>query len=404
MEKSCQAKSIGCGARQAPDFHNDPEWIPRHGFSDLRPPVPLAGGRHARPARRGHQVAPGMTARRILLTGGNGYVGQRLAPLLAQGGELCIADSLRYGDWRFGAADRARIRLARIDIRDHDSVAGLMQEWRPDVIVHLAAIHYIPECETDPALAVSTNVTGTINLLQAAPPGSRFVFASSGAVYRPEERPHHELSSEVGPADIYGLSKLHGEHYVRAMAAKRGLSGVVVRLFNVAGPGETNPHLLPELVAQLRAGRRTIELGNLSPRRDYIDVRDAATGFAAAALGEAVIQGDTCVVNLGTSQTHSVEEVVTRLRRISGVDFQIVQKSDRIRAVDRPILAADISRIRALFGWQPRYGLDDSLAALWSNPDLSIRLMAQYPTRAHPAGKYSAGKCRARTRQVKATP
>lgn len=317
-----------------------------------------------------------MTVPRILLTGGNGYVGRYLARMLREEAELCVVDVLRHGRWRM--AEEERVRLVRADIRDHAAVAEVMAAFRPDVTVHLAAIHYIPECEAEPALAVSTNVTGTMNLLDTAPRGSRFVFASSGAVYRPASQPHCETTSVVEPTDIYGLTKLHGEQYVAAAAVRRDLEGVILRLFNVAGPGETNPHLLPELVAQLRAGRQAIELGNLSPRRDYIDVRDAATGFAAAARGGAVARGETCIANLGTSRTYSVAEVVAKLREISGVAFDVVQKSDRIRRVDRPSLAADITRMRAMFGWQPRFDLDESLAALWSDPDLSERLEEQY--------------------------
>jgi UDP-glucose 4-epimerase len=317
-----------------------------------------------------------MTVPRILVTGGNGYVGRYLAGMLCKESELCIMDVLRHGPWRVDTHGQAR--LVQADIRDHAAVAEVMAEFRPEVTVHLAAIHYIPECEAEPALAVSTNVTGTMNLLDTAPRGSRFVFASSGAVYRPASQPHCEASSAVEPTDIYGLTKLHGEQYVAAAAARRGLEGVILRLFNVAGPGETNPHLLPELVAQLRAGRRAIELGNLSPRRDYIDVRDAAAGFAAAALGGAVGRGETCIANLGTSRTHSVEEVVAKLRRISGVPFDVVQTSERMRLVDRPSLAADISRMRTMFGWQPRFNLDESLAALWSDPDLPARLVERY--------------------------
>jgi UDP-glucose 4-epimerase len=316
--------------------------------------------------------------RRILLSGGNGYVGTYLARLLAVDCNVCVADLLRYGDWRFGDEDRSRLRLVRLDISEPAQVAELMAEWAPDIVIHLAALHYIPECEADPALAVSTNVAGTLNLLQSAPVGSRFVFASSGAVYKPQLAPHCEATSTVEPTDIYGLTKLHGEQYVAAMAAKRGLRGVIVRLFNVVGPGETNPHLLPELVAQLKAGRGTIQLGNLSPQRDYIDVRDAAAGFMAAALGEAVAEGETCCVNLGTSRAYSVLDVVEKLRQVSLVPFDIKQENDRIRPVDRPVLAADNRRITELFGWRQRYTLDDALAALWANPDLAQGLLAKY--------------------------
>jgi len=319
-----------------------------------------------------------MAAPRVLLTGGNGFVGLRLARQLSEAADLCVVDNLRYGPWRFTDAERKKIRLAEIDIRDPDGVKSIMDAWSPAIIIHLAALHFIPECENDPGLAVSTNVAGTLNLLQSAPAGSRFVFASSGAVYRPDTKPHHETGSVIEPSDIYGLTKLHGEQYLTAMVAKRGLAGVIVRLFNVAGPGETNPHLLPELVAQLQAGRTRVDLGNLSPRRDYIDVRDAASGFAAAAFGRGVAPGESCVVNLGSAQAFSVAEVITKLRDISGIAFDITQQPDRIRKVDRPVLLADIGAIRERFDWRPHYTLDDSLAALWAEADLAEGLVARY--------------------------
>ena len=219
---------------------------------------------------------------------------------------------------------------------------------------------------------------GTLNLLLSCPAGARFVFASSGAVYRPQDRPHHEDASELGPNDVYGFTKLHGEHYVRAIAAKRGLRAAIVRLFNVVGPGETNPHLLPELVAQLKAGRRTVELGNLSPERDYIGVDDAARGFEAVALGGAVEPGAPCTVNLGTSRAYSVAAIVDKLRRVSAIDFDLRQADGRVRRVDRPFLAADNQRIADMFGWHPQHSIDDVLAEMWERPDLADWLVAQY--------------------------
>jgi UDP-glucose 4-epimerase len=320
-----------------------------------------------------------MSHPRILVTGGNGYVGCWLTRLLLEGNhDVCVMDTLRYGKIRFTASECEKLKLTTTDIRDADGVRRIMEEFAPTVIVHLAAIHYIPECEQNPALASSVNVVGTLNLLQHCPAGCRFVFASSGAVYKPEEKPHEEDASEVGPNDIYGLSKLHAEHYVRIMAAKRGLQGAIVRLFNVIGPGETNPHLLPELVAQLKAGRTTVDLGNLSPRRDYISVRDAAQGFAAAALGPEIAAGDAFVVNLGTSRTYSVAEIIDKLRMISATGFEVRCDQSRLRAVDRPFLAANIDRIDRLLGWRPLYTADDAITELWEEPDLAERLAAQY--------------------------
>ena len=306
---------------------------------------------------------------RVMVTGGAGFVGRELVQTLKGKAEVVVADLLRYGtpSWLEGEPDGFAFR--RVDIRDAAAIRSVIEEFCPEVIVHLAAIHYIPECDNDPANAVATNVAGTVNILAACQSGTRFVFASSGAVYQPDEAPHREFDSVVEPVDIYGFTKQQGEVYVRALAAARDLSGVIVRLFNVIGPGETNPHLLPAIVAQLRDNPETIQLGNTWPKRDYIDVLDAAGGFAAAALGSAPDHGRCEVVNLGSGQQYSVNDIVDRMRSVLGLDFEVRQDERRMRAVDRPYLGADISRIREVFGWNPEHVLDETLKRMWDNPD-----------------------------------
>jgi UDP-glucose 4-epimerase len=314
---------------------------------------------------------------RVLVTGGNGYVGREVTRLLYRHHDVCVLDSIRYGKIRLSDEEVSSVRLERADISNLQEVQRILSDFSPEIIIHLAAIHYIPECEQDPALTVSTNVIGTINLLRACPLGCRFVHASSGAVYKPSLE-HHRESSEIEPNDIYGLSKLQSEQYVQYFARLRDLEAVIVRLFNVIGPGETNPHLLPEIVAQLKAGRRTIRLGNVWPKRDYIHVRDAARGFVTTALSHTGVAGEGTIVNLGTSRPYSVAEVIEKLRTISEIDFGYEQDDDRVRAVDRPHLAADNHQIYRLFGWQPELTIDQALSDLWRNPDLSDQLTAKY--------------------------
>jgi UDP-glucose 4-epimerase len=316
---------------------------------------------------------------RILVTGGAGFVGKELVRALKAKADVLVADLLRYGtpDWLNAALEGVSFRL--VDIRNPAAVRTLIEEFRPDAVVHLAAIHYIPECDADPANAVATNVAGTVNVLAACPSATRFVFASSGAVYKPDETLHCEFVSALEPTDIYGITKLQGEDYVRAFVADRGLSGCIVRLFNVIGPGETNPHLLPAIVAQLREGADAIDLGNTWPKRDYIDVLDAASGFAAVALDRTPKAGDCEVVNLGSGQQYSVNEILERMRSVLGLTFEVRQDTRRMRAIDRPFLGADISRIREIFGWRPAHMLDATLERTWANaeflPDLQARLM-----------------------------
>lgn len=315
---------------------------------------------------------------KIFITGGNGYVGRELTRLLCDEHDVCVADCVRYGQIRFADRELSKFRFERVDIGDSKIITRLVEDFHPDTIIHLAAIHFIPECEKNPQLTLQTNVLGTVNLLLAAPRNSRFVYASSGAVYKPDDRPHCEVSSEIEPRDMYGLSKLHGEHYVRYIAEHRGLAAVTVRLFNVIGPGETNPHLLPEIIAQLMAGRITVRLGNLTPKRDYIHVFDAAQGFKAAALNHSVAPGRTVTVNLGTSHQYSVGEIIEKLRSITNIDFLPEHDPARVRPVDRPFLAADNTQMQRLFGWAPTFTIDEALADIWRRPDLAEALVAKY--------------------------
>lgn len=314
---------------------------------------------------------------RVLVTGGAGFVGRELVRILRDQADVLVVDLLRYGtpDWLQHGPDG--FEFHRTDIRDAAAIADVVAGFAPAVVIHLAAIHYIPECDANPVNAVATNVAGTVNVLAACPPETRFVFASSGAVYKPDEAPHRELESDIEPEDIYGITKLQGETYVRALAESRRLSGRIVRLFNVIGPGETNPHLLPAVMDQLRKGAGVIEVGNNWPKRDYVDVVDAARGFAAVALGDSPDAGECEVVNLSSGAQYSVDDILERLRSTVGLNFEIRQSPDRMRKVDRPFLGADISRIRDKYGWAPQHSLESTLQRAWDSrdslPDVSDR-------------------------------
>ena len=311
---------------------------------------------------------------RILVTGGNGYVGRTLTRLLVPDHDVCVLDVLRGSALRFRPEEADGFRFEQVDVRDAAATAAAVQAFDPEAIVHLAAIHYIPECEAKPDEAIAINTLGTVNLLRAAPAGCRFVLASTAAVYAPEDAPHDEATSPIGPMDVYGLTKLHAEQYVRHYAAQRGLDARIVRLFNVVGPGETNPHLLPAILAQALHGTRILHLGNTAPSRDYVHVADVAAGFAAVATGGRVGDG-VDVVNLGTGTGWTVDQVVEQLSAVVGEPLTIRTDPARVRTSDRPHLAAATARMREHYGWSAQRTLQDALRDLWADPDVPASLL-----------------------------
>ena len=305
---------------------------------------------------------------KVVITGGVGYVGRALTARLGavEGIEVHVVDTLECGEHRLAQMNRDEFTLHRVDIRDSVEITRLMEEIKPEKIIHLAAIHYIPECEQNPARAADVNVTGTVNLLAASPPGCKFVFASSAAVYAPEDNAHTEQSSQVLPMDIYGWTKHNGEKYVEYFHQQKKIQGVIVRLFNVVGSGETNPHLAPAIIEQLNDDITTIKLGNLFPQRDYINVVDVADGFARLSNIESN-DNEAVICNLGTGVSFSVGEMVQFVADAAEKTIAIEQDENRIRSVDRPMLKASVDNLVKLTDWCPKIPLSQSMMEAWNS-------------------------------------
>lgn len=300
-----------------------------------------------------------------LITGGAGFIGSHLAEqLVSSGYRVVIADSLLWGQSRVQRLlDSGAAFLEKGDIRDQHFMERVFSSERFDVVYHLAALHYIPYCADNPIETVEVNAVGTQTLIQALKtnPPRRFVFASTGDVYSPRESAHEE-SDPTEPFNIYGVSKLAGESIISVAAKQLPATGFsVARLFNTYGPRETNPHLIPGIIVQLRTASR-VTVGNTWPRRDYVDVRDVA--HALILLGKCSAGETLERYNVGTGVTHTVNDVVLALNEILGVNVEVKVDPERIRAVERPHLQANSAKLRMATGWLPRYTLLQGLRHL----------------------------------------
>jgi UDP-glucose 4-epimerase len=303
-------------------------------------------------------------SRRILVTGGAGFIGSHLVERLVTAGErVAVIDNLSRGrrEWLHQDAE-----LQEVDVRDADALSQRVAQAAPDVVVHLAAMHFIPAVDGAPELAWGVNVNATQTLLDAlAPrPPELLLFASTAAVYPDTRGPIAETCAPE-PFDLYGETKLEGERLVREFESRAGTRCVVARIFNVIGKRETNPHVVPDLVGQVRAGSLPVRLGNLEPRRDYTNVIDVA-----AALERLLSLPDDVAgtFNLGSGRSVSVAELVRVCELVLGRSIEVEIESQRRRARDRVELVADPRLLQDATGWKPRRSLPETLTELLTEP------------------------------------
>ncbi|MCB9184786.1 MAG: GDP-mannose 4,6-dehydratase [Flavobacteriales bacterium] len=303
---------------------------------------------------------------RVVITGGAGFIGSAVgAHLLGLGKEVWVIDDLSFGLRELAPVPDAR--FLRIDIRDRAKVQEAIARIAPSTVLHLAAIHFIPYCNAHPVEAADININGTINVLDAcAAAGTvKQVFvASTAAVYPVADGPLNEEHA-TGPMDIYGITKLAAERIAGEFCLRTGITTIVGRFFNAFGPNETNPHLMPEVQRQVREGQRTLRLGNLDPKRDFIHTSDMAR--AMEALLGAGISGYE-VFNIGRGIEYSVREIVEAFERQLGEPLRIEVDPARVRKVERMHLLADVSKLKRATAWEPQWGIDEGVADLLREP------------------------------------
>lgn len=306
----------------------------------------------------------------VLITGIAGFAGSHLAELLLNDGEEVCGTVFPGESTRNVEPFKSQLRLQTCDIRDPDAVGSVVADIRPDEIYHLAAIAYIPDSIEDPRLTFETNLLGSMNLFEGAKKlagAPRILFVGSADEYglvRKEELPVNERNP-LRPANPYSVSKVSASMLAYQYGLSTHMKIVRVRPFNHAGPRQSPQFVCSDFARQVveaERGRRPpeIHVGNLSPKRDFTDVRDVVRAYR-----DILRHGETCeVYNICSGRSIEVGEVLNTLVSASKQDVRIVERPNRSRKSDVEEIRGDFRKLEQAVGWKPSVPFDKTLEDL----------------------------------------
>jgi GDP-4-dehydro-6-deoxy-D-mannose reductase len=307
-----------------------------------------------------------MTNAPVLVTGGSGFVGPYLIAALEAANRPVVA--LGHAPERVAGAPwppAVSPSWVDVDLRDRSALDALVAEVRPSEIYHLAALSSVAESFKDPVPTYDVNVMGTVHLLDAVrrhARDSRVLVVSSAEVYGGVTSPLSE-ESPFYPANPYAASKVAAEMIAVEQYRSHGLQVVRARAFNHTGPGQMARFVVASFakqIAQIEAGRQApvMGVGNLSARRDFLDVRDVVDAYVALmAHGEAGRAYNVC-----SGQAVAMQDILDGFLAEAKVSITVEVDPALVRPVDVPELVGSHAALSAATGWAPRIPLRQTLA------------------------------------------
>jgi len=304
-------------------------------------------------------------AKRVLVTGAGGFIGSHLVEMLVEQGNnvRALVHYNSRNDWGLLEQVPPRIRedveVVAGDIRDAHQMERVVRGCT--VVYHLAALIGIPYSYAAPSSYVSTNVVGTLNVLQAAMAEGveRIVHTSTSEVYGTAQYTPIDEKHPLRGQSPYSASKIGADKMAESFHLSFGLPVVTVRPFNTFGPRQSARAVIPTIISQAIKGEE-IRLGSLDPVRDLTFVEDTVDGFVRAAGADAAVGR---VINLGQGEGVTIGDLAERILTLMGVDIPIVTKTERTRpprSEVRELVCAN-EQARSVLGWSPSSTLADGL-------------------------------------------
>ena len=300
-----------------------------------------------------------LRGKRILVTGGGGFIGSEIVLQLCQlGANVDVLDNFSSGKPHY--LDGLNVTIVRGNVCDQKLVGRLVEN--EEMIIHLAALPFIPDSYVNPDEFFEVNVKGTVNLVLHALKNEsleRFVYISSSEVYGSARYAPMDEDHPTLPQSTYAVSKLAADRAVFTLHKEHGVPCTIIRPFNSYGPRITQPYIIPEIINQVLRSD-VVALGNTESSRDFTHVSDTARGIILALTAKDVL-GE--VINLGNGQETRISDLVEIISSLLGKKVEVKCDEGRTRPFDVHRLICNNSKAKKLLNWAPRLPLLDGLAS-----------------------------------------
>lgn len=302
--------------------------------------------------------------KKVLVTGADGFIGSHLTELLIEQGYQvkCLAQYNSFNSWGWleDISNLNEVEIITGDIRDPHFCKHITKGM--DIIFHLAALIAIPYSYVAPDSYVDTNIKGTLNICQAALENQveRVIHTSTSEVYGTAQYVPIDEKHPLQPQSPYSASKIGADAMAMSFHNAMELPLTIARPFNTYGPRQSARAVIPTIISQIAAGARQIQLGDLSPTRDFNYVADTCRGFLELARCERAL-GE--IVNIGSNFEVSIGDTVKLIAQLMDTEIEISTDSQRIRPEKSEVcrLWCDNTKIKSLTGFVPEYTLTEGL-------------------------------------------
>lgn len=300
----------------------------------------------------------------VLVTGADGFIGSHLVELLVKKGckvkALSYYNSFNYWGWLEDIDCLSEIEVLSGDIRDPHYCKHITKNV--DVVFHLAALIAIPYSYIAPDSYVDTNVKGTLNICQASMENGvqLLLHTSTSEVYGTAQYVPIDEKHPLQAQSPYSASKIGADAMAMSFFNAFNFPVVTVRPFNTYGPRQSARAVIPTIISQIASGSKKIEVGDITPTRDFNFVTDTCNGFIKIAECEKVV-GE--VINVGSNFEISVKDTFDLIKKIMKSDVEFVSKTERIRPEKSEVfrLWCDNAKIKSLTGFEPQFSIEKGL-------------------------------------------